>query len=193
MQAMVVFLLELSVKATPLSLTRRSDLSNGILKLSSWLQSMAVKDAISRRAYTIMCKVLNKYGHAVPSHTFEDNAEHAMPQDNADPPIDSNMADGMLDDMTDLTQTPSIARNEAAKQSAPTLWPYDWPDDVSNPDSRPHDDDSYSKLSPSTIADESYLGSSDYQMSSVFEPFATNFTGDGLMPWDLPGFGFMQQ
>jgi hypothetical protein len=49
------------------------------------------------------------------------------------------------------------------------------------------------KLSPSTIADQSYLGSHDYQMSSVFEPFVTNFTDDGLMPWDLSGFGFRPQ
>jgi hypothetical protein len=193
MQAMVVFLLELSVEATPLSLTRRSDLSNGMLKLSSWLQSMAFKDAISRRAYAIMCKVLKEYGHVVPSNPFEYNAEDAMQQDSTASPIDSNMTDGMLDDMTDLTQTPSVARKEAAKQSAPTLWPYDWPDDVSNPDSRPPDDDSFLKLSPSTTADQSYLGPNDYQMSSVFEPFVTNFTDDGLMPWDLPGFGFMPQ
>jgi hypothetical protein len=192
MQAMVVFLLELSVEATSLSLTRRSDLSNGILKLSSWLQSMAVKDAISRRAYTIMYKVLKDYGHAIPSSPFEDDAEDAMQQDNADSPIDSNMTDSMLDDMTDFTQTPNVARNEAEKQSAPTLWPYDWPDDVYNPDSRPHDDDSYSELSPSTIADQSYLGSSDYQISSVFEPFVTNFTDDGVMPLDLPRFGVMR-
>jgi hypothetical protein len=193
MQAMVVFLLELSVEATPLSLTRRSDLSNGILKLSSWLQSMAVKDAVSRRAYNIMYKVLREYGHAVPSHPVKYNAEDAMQQNNADSPIDNNMTDGMLNDMVDLTQTPNAACNEAAKQSAPTLWPYDWPDDVSNPDLRPHDDDSSTKLSSSTIADQSYLGSNDYQMPSVFEPFVTNFTDDGLMPWGLPGFGFMQQ
>jgi hypothetical protein len=190
MQATIVLSLELSVELAQLSSMRKSDLSHGIHKLSLWLQSMAIRDAISRRAYTIMCQFLKEHGHPVPSALPESSAENATQQDNAN--TSGNMTNEMLDDMTDCIQRPTAALNTTSNQSAYTLWPHGWPDDVSFPDTYPNNYN-YSEMLPSMVPDQPHLDPGQDQMASLFEPFINDLHNGGVMPWDLPECVFQQQ
>ena len=70
MQSMTVFLLELSLGGVHLTVTK-SLITACVDKLMRWLQSMAVNDAVSERAYQILLKVLNKHDHTARVNTSE--------------------------------------------------------------------------------------------------------------------------
>jgi hypothetical protein len=189
MQAMVVLLLELSVEATQSSRTSKLEFSKGVHKLSLWLQSMAVKDAVSQRAYSIMCGILKDHGESVLFDASEHLTEKAMQQGNADPFATNNMIDGRFGDIVGHVEVPYVACNTSPSQSALGLWPHDWPDNNYFFDIH-HNDHHLESLSDTVAAQSNLDGNQDQVPSGYEDRFMADFEDTIDDTWDLTGFVF---